>query len=65
MESTSPPRADGESDPFVHEIAIKLARALNLINPNDLLARRVIEIAKSNSQPGFVTGGSLESYLSL
>ncbi|KAG8913730.1 DEAH-box RNA helicase prp16 [Tulasnella sp. 408] len=44
---------DGE-DPFVHQIAIKLSRALNIINPNDLLAKRVIEIAKSNSEPHFV-----------
>ena len=45
-----------EEDAFVHDIAIKLSRALNLINPNDQLARRVIDIAKTNSEPGFITG---------
>ncbi|KAG9003089.1 DEAH-box RNA helicase prp16 [Tulasnella sp. 427] len=44
---------EGE-DPFVHQIAIKLSRALNIINPNDLLAKRVIQIAKSSSEPHFV-----------
>lgn len=53
--SSSSPSNDGE-DPFVHQIAIKLSRALNIINPNDLLAKRVIEIAKSNSEPHFVKG---------
>ncbi|PAV24377.1 pre-mrna splicing factor [Pyrrhoderma noxium] len=41
-------------DAFVHELAIKLSRALNTINPNDLLARRVIDIAKNNSEQGFI-----------
>ncbi|THH05571.1 hypothetical protein EW145_g4696 [Phellinidium pouzarii] len=41
-------------DAFVHELAIKLSRALNTINPNDLLARRVIDIAKNNTLEGFV-----------
>ena len=43
-------------DVFVHELAIKLSRALNLINPNDLLARRVIDIAQNNSADGFISG---------
>ncbi|KAG8991813.1 DEAH-box RNA helicase prp16 [Tulasnella sp. JGI-2019a] len=53
MDSGSPPHNQGE-DPFVHSIAIKLSRALNLINPNDLLAKRVIDIAKTNSEPAFI-----------
>ncbi|KAM6497862.1 hypothetical protein JOM56_005810 [Amanita muscaria] len=41
-------------DPFVHQLAIKLSRALNIINPNDLLAERVIQIAKANSLNDFI-----------
>ena len=44
-------------DVFVHEIAIKLSRALNLINPNDLLARRVIDIARNNDELNRFTQG--------
>ncbi|KAF8151992.1 putative PRP16-RNA-dependent ATPase [Mycena galopus ATCC 62051] len=39
---------------FNHQIAIKLSRALNTLNPNDLLAQRVTDIAKTNSVDGFV-----------
>ena len=49
----SPP--PGEDD-FTHKLAIKLSRALNLVNPNDLLARRVQDIAKTNSVDGFIEG---------
>lgn len=45
-----------EIDLFVHNIAIKLSRALNIVNPNDLLARRVIDIVKSNTPEGFIKG---------
>ncbi|KAL1940616.1 hypothetical protein VTO73DRAFT_8051 [Trametes versicolor] len=41
-------------DEFVHQIAISLSRALNLINPNDLLAQRVQDIAKTNTVDGFI-----------
>ncbi|KAH9931272.1 P-loop containing nucleoside triphosphate hydrolase protein [Fomitopsis serialis] len=41
-------------DGFTHQLAIKLSRALNLVNPNDLLARRVQDIAKTNTLDGFV-----------
>ncbi|KAG2345426.1 P-loop containing nucleoside triphosphate hydrolase protein [Suillus weaverae] len=44
------PNAD---DGFKHQVAIQLSRALNLVNPNDLLAERVIDIAKTNSAEGF------------
>ncbi|KAG1777266.1 pre-mRNA splicing factor [Suillus placidus] len=44
------PNAD---DGFKHQVAIQLSRALNLVNPNDLLAERVIDIAKTNSVEGF------------
>lgn len=44
------------NDEFVHHIAIQLSRALNIVNPNDLLAKRVIDIAKTNSAAGFMTG---------
>ncbi|KAF8168367.1 hypothetical protein B0H34DRAFT_645777 [Crassisporium funariophilum] len=42
-------------DEFHHHIAIKLSRALNTLNPNDLLAHRVIDIAKTNTANGFIT----------
>lgn len=45
-------------DPFIHTVAIKLSRAENTINPNDLLAKRVIEIAKANARDAFVKGQS-------
>ncbi|KAH8108469.1 P-loop containing nucleoside triphosphate hydrolase protein [Phellopilus nigrolimitatus] len=41
-------------DAFVHELAIKLSRQLNIINPNDLLAKRVIDIALNNTAEGFI-----------
>ncbi|KAI1785395.1 P-loop containing nucleoside triphosphate hydrolase protein [Ganoderma leucocontextum] len=44
---------NGEDD-FTHNIAIQLSRAMNLINPNDLLAHRVQDIAKNNSVDGFI-----------
>ena len=47
--------ANGEDD-FTHHIAIQLSRALNLVNPNDLLARRVQDIAKTNTVDGFIAG---------
>ena len=50
--------ASDQHDEFVHNIAIKLSRALNTLNPNDLLSRRVIDIAKGNAQDEskFITG---------
>uniref|UniRef100_A0A0W0F2G2 Pre-mRNA-splicing factor ATP-dependent RNA helicase PRP16 n=1 Tax=Moniliophthora roreri TaxID=221103 RepID=A0A0W0F2G2_MONRR len=46
----SPPPAEE----FNHQLAIKLSRALNIVNPNDLLAQRVTDIAKTNSLDGFI-----------
>jgi len=43
-------------DDFTHHLAIKLSRVLNIVNPNDLLARRVIDIAKTNQLEGFAKG---------
>ncbi len=43
-------------DEFNHQIAIKLSRALNTLNPNDLLAQRVTDIAKTNTLEGFTKG---------
>jgi pre-mRNA-splicing factor ATP-dependent RNA helicase DHX38/PRP16 len=45
-----------EEDGFVHEVAVKLSRVLNIINPNDLLATRVIDIARNNTESGFIDG---------
>jgi hypothetical protein len=41
-------------DEFTHNVAIKISRVMNSLNPNDLLARRVIDIAKNNSADGFI-----------
>ncbi|KAJ3770349.1 pre-mRNA splicing factor [Lentinula raphanica] len=46
--------SETDNDAFIHNLAIKLSRAVNLINPNDLLAQRVIDIAKTNSLDGFI-----------
>ncbi|KAI9321550.1 P-loop containing nucleoside triphosphate hydrolase protein [Dichotomocladium elegans] len=35
-------------DDFTHDIAIEISRALNTTNPNDLLAKRVIQFAKDD-----------------
>jgi pre-mRNA-splicing factor ATP-dependent RNA helicase DHX38/PRP16 len=55
--ASSPPNtvASGEHDEFVHHIAIKLSREMNIINTNDLLARRVIDMA-SGTLASFKTG---------
>jgi pre-mRNA-splicing factor ATP-dependent RNA helicase DHX38/PRP16 len=44
------------NDEFIHQLAIKLSRALNIVNPNDLLAQRVTDIAKTNSLDDFTKG---------
>lgn len=39
---------------------------MNLVNPNDLLATRVTDIAKTNSEEGFIKGAILlDIYMSL
>ena len=57
--------SEGQHNEFVHKIAIKLSRAINSINPNDLFARRVIEIAKSNANDlqQFINGENLKTGL--
>ena len=52
---------EGDND-FTHQIAILLSRALNLVNPNDLLARRVQDIAKTNTVDGFISGAHSSSF---
>jgi len=47
--------SSGTNDEFKHQIAIKLSRALNSLNPNDLLAERVIDFAKTNTTAGFIS----------
>ncbi|KAL1740351.1 putative PRP16-RNA-dependent ATPase [Schizophyllum fasciatum] len=44
-----------EVAPYAHQLAIKLSQALNTLAPNDLLAARVTEIAKSHDANGFIT----------
>jgi len=48
--------ASNEKNIFVHQVAIKLSRQLNTINTNDLLAERVIDIAKTKTAEDFTTG---------
>jgi pre-mRNA-splicing factor ATP-dependent RNA helicase DHX38/PRP16 len=50
-------------DEFNHQVAIKLSRALNTLNPNDLLAQRVIDIAKTNSIEGFFAGACVHPFV--
>lgn len=52
-------------DEFNHHVAIKLSRALNTLNPNDLLAQRVIDIAKTNSIDGFFAGAHVHPFVFL
>lgn len=42
-------------DPALHTLAISISRELNLVNPNDLLAQRVLDLARANadSLPAF------------
>ncbi|KAG7090672.1 Pre-mRNA-splicing factor ATP-dependent RNA helicase PRP16 [Marasmius oreades] len=47
--SSSPPAPED----FNHQLAIKLSRVLNIVNPNDLLAQRVTDIAKTSTVDGF------------
>lgn len=44
------------NDEFTHQVAIKLSRVLNQVIPNDLLARRVQDMAKTNGLDGFIAG---------
>ena len=55
-DGASPPTSEHEQ--FVHNLAIKISRATNSLNPSDTLAGRVIDFAKNNAQnvPGFMAG---------
>lgn len=65
MASTSSAQDSPQND-FNHQLAIKLSRVMNLVNPNDLLATRVTDIAKTNSEEGFIKGAIfLDIYMSL
>ncbi|ODO00817.1 pre-mRNA-splicing factor ATP-dependent RNA helicase PRP16 [Cryptococcus wingfieldii CBS 7118] len=37
-----------EETEFSHQIAIEMSRLMNMVNPNDLLGKRVIDIARGN-----------------
>ena len=50
-----------EVSPYTHQLAIKLSQALNNLTPNDLLAQRVTEIAKSHDAEGFMKGAFEQS----
>ena len=50
-----------EVSPYTHQLAIKLSQALNNLTPNDLLAQRVTEIAKSHDAEGFMKGAFQQS----
>jgi hypothetical protein len=52
-----------ENNDFVHKIAIELSRAVNLLNPNDLLAKRVIQVAKDHKNvETFIKGKYSENF---
>lgn len=56
---SSPPNrkpVDAPKDDFKHNLAIKLSRALNTVNPNDLLAQRVTDLALQHDLEGFSKG---------
>jgi pre-mRNA-splicing factor ATP-dependent RNA helicase DHX38/PRP16 len=59
---SSSPNDTGHHDDFVHHIAIKVSRELNTINPNDLLARRVIDIATDKTLSAFTSGARTYFY---
>lgn len=42
------------SSEYIHNLAIRLSRALNLINPNDLLAQQICELAQQHGVDEFV-----------
>ncbi|WVR08169.1 hypothetical protein IAU60_005215 [Kwoniella sp. DSM 27419] len=50
MSAASPPRNGpaNSAEQFTHQIAIEMSRLMNAVNPNDLLGRRVVEIALGN-----------------
>lgn len=48
--------AEEQKNDFNHQIAIKLSRAANTLNPNDLLAQRVTDLAKQHDLAGFIKG---------
>ena len=50
-------------DEFIHDIAIDISRALNLTNPNDLIARKVVQFAETNKDFDRFSQGKLESPL--
>ena len=41
-------QSNGEVDPALHSLAISISREINLVNPNDLLAKRVLDLALQN-----------------
>lgn len=36
-----------DDNTFIHDIAVEISRALNLTNPNDLIAKKVIQFAEN------------------
>jgi len=76
MAAKQEPTTPGGADSFVHQVAIEvsyplcqfvgtlannqMSRMMNMVNPNDILAQRVIDIAKHNrSGEAFINGESL------
>ncbi|KIR34642.1 pre-mRNA-splicing factor ATP-dependent RNA helicase PRP16 [Cryptococcus deuterogattii 99/473] len=46
--SARSPRGATTEDEFSHQIAIEMSRIMNQVNPNDLLGKRIVDIAKGN-----------------
>lgn len=53
------PATSKDANDFIHHVAISISRRLNIVNPNDLLAKRVIDIARHNhSGDAFIRAAS-------
>jgi pre-mRNA-splicing factor ATP-dependent RNA helicase DHX38/PRP16 len=47
-------KSNGDVDPAIHSLAISISREINLVNPNDLLAKRVLDLAlQHDTLPAF------------
>lgn len=42
-------RSAEDDETALHTLAISVSRELNLVNPNDLLARRLLDLAKAKA----------------
>jgi len=62
MSTESTQNATNTQDSFKHQLAIKLSRELNSLNPNDLLAQTMLDMANRDSLDDFIKGMSFIQY---